>query len=241
MELPAALSLVGRRVAITGAAGGIGSAMATVCTQLGAEILLIDLEKSAADIAVGAHSVACDVTDRKAMEDLAADEGPVDALITAAGICPFGDWLEDDDWEDEFRHVIDVNVLGSLNAVRAWLPSMRARKSGNIVLIGSLGGRNGGESPIVQPHYVASKGGVHALVWWLAKREAPNGILVNGIAPGPVGTEMTATTDYSTDGFPLGRVGTASEIAWPAAFLCSDAASYFSGAVLDVNGGLYVS
>jgi NAD(P)-dependent dehydrogenase (short-subunit alcohol dehydrogenase family) len=247
VQLPDAISLVGRRIAITGAAGGIGTEMAKVCAELGGELLLIDRDEPtdlAAELRDGDVSVAhaaCDVTDRPAVEALAAAEGPVDALITAAGICPFGDWIDDDNWEDEFRQVMDVNVLGSLNAVRAWLPGMRAKGAGRIVLIGSIGGRNGGASPIVQPHYVASKGGIHALVWWLAKREAANGVLVNGVAPGPVGTEMTATTDYPTDKFPLGRVGTAREIAWPAAFLCTEGASYFSGSVLDVNGGLYAN
>ena len=98
----------------------------------------------------------------------------------------------------------------------------------------------GGTSPIVQPHYIASKGGVHAFVWWLAQRAAPRGVLVNGIAPGPIETVMTSTTDYPKENYPLGRIGTPEEIAWPAAFLCSPAASYFSGSILDVNGGLFV-
>jgi len=247
MQLPRAMSLVGKRIAITGAAGGIGTEMARACGKLGAALVLIDRDDPA-DLAgtllndgVDVAHVACDVTDRSAVDEMATAQGPVDALITAAGICPFGDWIDDDGWEDEFRQVMDVNVLGSLNAVRAWLPAMRTKRSGRIVLIGSIGGRNGGASPIVQPHYVASKGGIHALVWWLAKRETANGILVNGVAPGPIGTEMTATTDYPTDRFPLGRVGTAAEIAWPAAFLCTEGASYFSGSVLDVNGGLYAN
>jgi 3-oxoacyl-[acyl-carrier protein] reductase len=247
MQLPQAMSLAGQRVAITGAAGGIGTEMAKVCAELGAALLLIDrddpvdLADTLLSAGVEVAHVACDVTDRTAVDALAKVQGPVDALITAAGICPFGDWIDDDGWEEEFRQVMDVNILGSLNVVRAWLPAMRAKGSGRVVLVGSIGGRNGGASPIVQPHYVASKGGIHALVWWLAKREAAYGVLVNGVAPGPVGTEMTATTDYPTDKFPLGRVGTAAEIAWPAAFLCTEGASYFSGSVLDVNGGLYAN
>ncbi len=236
--IPDALSLAGKRIAITGAAGGIGLAMARCCAEMGGQPLLLDVTEP--DDVFG-EFVACDVTNRDDLAAVAAAHPDVDDLITGAGICPFGDWEKDPDWDEEFRQVIEVNLLGTLNAVRAWLPAMRNRGQGRVVLIGSLGGRNGGASPIVQPHYVASKGGVHALVWYLAKRNAPYGILVNGIAPGPVGTAMTATTDYATDGFPLGRVATPEEIAWPALFLCSDAASYFSGAVLDVNGGLYVS
>ena len=117
---------------------------------------------------------------------------------------------------------------------------MRAQGGGRIVLVGSVSGRNGGVSPIVQPSYVASKGGVHALVRWLAQRAAPKGVLVNGVAPGPVASEMTATTPYGLDHWPLKRLGRPEEIGWPIAFLCSPAASYFSGSILDPNGGHWV-
>ena len=240
--LPNSLSLADKRIVVTGAAGGIGSAIGHRCADLGADLLLLDRDKpeSLPNAAGSVDFLACDVTDRQSIAQAARQFPEVDAVITGAGICPFGDWESDPDWDQEFRQVMDVNVLGSLNTVRAWLPAMRARGNGRVVMIGSLGGRNGGESPIVQPHYVASKGGVHALVWHLAKRLAGDGILVNGVAPGPIATAMTATTNYDTDRFPLKRPGTPDEIAWPAAFLCTAGASYFSGTVLDVNGGLYV-
>ena len=136
---------------------------------------------------------------------------------------------------------MDVNVLGSLHLAREMIPRMAKRGGGRIVLIGSIGGRMGGTSPIVQPHYIASKGGVHAITWWLAKRAAPQGVLVNAVAPGPIETAMTATTPYPKDQYPLGRIGKPEEIAWPVAFLCSPAASYLSGSIVDVNGGLFVS
>jgi 3-oxoacyl-[acyl-carrier protein] reductase len=234
-------SLEGRTVLIAGAAGGIGAATAQACASLGARLLLVDVKPMAALAAeLEAEAAEIDITRRAEVDALAERFPAVDAVVAAAGICPFDDWVEAADWDAIFHRVMDVNVLGPLNLARAWLPRMAARGDGRIVLVGSIGGRNGGTSPIVQPHYIASKGGVHALVWWLARRAAPQGVLVNGIAPGPVATAMTATTPYDREAFPLRRLAEPEEIAWPTAFLCSAAASYISGTVLDVNGGLYV-
>ena len=244
-----AIDLSGRRILLTGAAGGIGAATARACAALGVgELVLADVgpmddivaELRAQNIAASAHQ--CDLSLRKDNAELIAAAGPLDAAVACAGICPLEeDWLDDPDWDDVFHRVMDVNLLGPIHLCRELLPAMAARGGGQIVLIGSIGGRMGGTSPIVQPHYIASKGGVHALIWWLAQRAAPQGVLVNGIAPGPIATAMTATTDYPKEKYPLGRIGEPEEIAWPAAFLCSPAASYFSGAILDVNGGLFVS
>ncbi len=249
MTVKNAIDLSGRRILLTGAAGGIGAATARACAALGVEALILadsgpldDLEEElrASDVVVSA--VQCDLSRRQDNYDLVANAGAVDAAIACAGICPLEeDWLDDPGWDDVFHKVMDVNVLGPIHLCRELLPGMSKRGGGQIVLIGSIGGRMGGTSPIVQPHYVASKGGVHAFVWWLAQRAAPQGVLVNGIAPGPIATAMTATTDYPKDRYPLGRIGVPEEIAWPAAFLCSPAASYFSGSILDVNGGLFVS
>lgn len=247
MPIPNAIDLSGKRVVITGAAGGIGRATAAACAALGAELVLTDvaeLDDLADELRSDGIEPSChrlDVADRRAVEALAESCGPVDAAVALAGICPLDkDWLEADDWDDVFHRVMDVNVVGCLNVARAWLPRMAEAGEGRIVLVGSIGGRMGGISPIVQPHYVASKGGVHALVCWLARRAAPKGVLVNGVAPGPVATEMTQTTPYDAERYPLRRVGRPDEIAWPIAFLCSPAASYCSGTILDVNGGLYV-
>ncbi|MBT6428905.1 MAG: SDR family oxidoreductase, partial [Rhodospirillaceae bacterium] len=229
-------------------AGGIGAATARACAALGVkELILADngpLEKigdelRSLDVAVMTHR--CDLSQRKDNAELIAMAGDLDAAVACAGICPLEeDWLDDPDWDDVFHRVMDVNLLGPIHLCRELLPRMARRGGGQIVLIGSIGGRMGGTSPIVQPHYIASKGGVHALIWWLAQRAAPQGVLVNGIAPGPIATAMTSTTNYPKDRYPLGRIGEPEEIAWPAAFLCSPAASYFSGSILDVNGGLFV-
>lgn len=244
--LPPALSLAGQHVVLSGAAGGIGRATARAAAALGARLSLVDLaapeeiadELRRAGAEADAHGL--DVSDRAAVDALAAALGPVDGLIAGAAICPFGDWQEDPDWDATFRRVLDVNLLGPLNMARAWLEPMAARGGGRMVMVGSIGGRNGGTSPIVQPHYIASKGGLHAFTMWLAQRAGPRGVLVNAVAPGPVETAMSGTTPYDTSVFPLGRKATPEEIAWPIVFLLTPAAGYFSGQVMDVNGGLFV-
>jgi 3-oxoacyl-[acyl-carrier protein] reductase len=237
----------GRRVLISGAAGGIGTATARALASLGASLALTDASAMEAQAealkAEGAEVIThqADITSRAEVAQLADAVGDVDAVVALAGICPNDDWAEDADWDAVFHQVMDVNVLGSLNLARVWLPKMAARGGGRMVLVGSIAGRSGGTSPIVQPHYVASKGGIHAVTRWLARRAAPDGVIVNAVAPGPVETAMTADVPYSRDAYPLGRIGRPEEIAWPIAFLCSAAASYTVGAVLDVNGGLHFS
>jgi NAD(P)-dependent dehydrogenase (short-subunit alcohol dehydrogenase family) len=135
--------------------------------------------------------------------------------------------------------VMDVNVRGVVNVARVCLPVMRERRAGRIVIVGSVAGRMGGLR--ASPHYVAAKGGVHAVVKWLARRGAPDGVLVNGVAPGATVSPMTEGQEFDIDGIPLGRMARPEEIAWPIAFLCSDAASYVCGTVLDVNGGVYMA
>jgi NAD(P)-dependent dehydrogenase (short-subunit alcohol dehydrogenase family) len=116
---------------------------------------------------------------------------------------------------------------------------MQARHSGRIVLVGSLAGRTGGL--IAGAHYAASKGGLHTLVRWLARRAAPHGVLVNGIAPASVETPMMQDQPVDLARIPVGRMAKPEEIAAPIAFLCAPAASYLCGAVLDVNGGVLMS
>ena len=116
---------------------------------------------------------------------------------------------------------------------------MIERRSGRIVMVGSLAGRMGGL--IAGPHYVASKGGVHALVKWLARQAGPHGVLVNGVAPASVETPLMSEQPVDLERIPLGRKARPEEIAWPIAFLCSAASSYICGAVLDINGGVYMA
>ncbi|MSP67953.1 MAG: SDR family oxidoreductase [Alphaproteobacteria bacterium] len=240
------LDLAGRHVLITGGAGGIGAATARISVGLGARVSLVDVVDAGGLVAelraAGGDAVAhvADVADRAAVERVAAAAGPVDAVVANAGICPHDDWTADD-WEDAFHRVMDVNVLGTLNCARAFLPPMYQRKRGRFVVIGSLSGRAGRLMAHDQAaHYIASKAGVHALVKWLARRSAPHGILVNGIAPGPTRTAAFTNANPDLSAYPLGRMGDPEEIAWPIAFLLSERASYICGAMLDVNGGNYM-
>jgi len=237
-----AFDLSGQRILITGATGGIGASTARVCAALGAELVLIDQRPAEALVAelggavVGHH--LCDVSVRAEIEAIVAGSDPIDAFVAAAAICPWDDWQEPG-WDEAFEQVMAVNVLGALHGARACLPGMIERRHGRIVLVGSVAGRMGGV--LASAHYVASKGGLHALVKWLAQRGAPYGVLVNGIAPAIIDTAMTRSQPLDTSLIPLDRKGRPDEVAWPIAFLCSEAASYICGSVLDVNGGLYMT
>jgi len=237
-------ALEGDTILILGAASGIGASTAAACATLGAKLILADVA-GAAPIAEKLRSegraatvAACDVTDRAAVERLLAEAGVIDAMIVCSGICPFDDWMAAD-WDEVYERTNAVNVKGTVNCVRAALPPMMERGRGRIVLVGSLAGRTGGL--LSGPHYVASKGAIGALVRWFARIGAPRNVLVNGVAPGPVNTGMIAGRSLNLASIPLGRIADPEELAGPIAFLCSPAASYICGAMLDVNGGVYMS
>lgn len=238
------LGLAGRRVLVAGAAGGIGAATARLAARLGARVALADrdarvralaAEPGMAAAAASAH--LADLARPEAVRALAAEVGPVDALVHAAGICPFDDWLEDG-FDAALDEVLAVNLKSAVHLARAVLPGMMARGEGRIVLVGSVAARMGGL--IAGPHYVAAKGGLHALVRWLARRGGPRGVTVNGVAPASIATPMMAGQPVDLARVPLGRMGEPEEVAWPILFLCSPAAGYVTGAVLDVNGGVFM-
>ena len=239
-----AFDLAGRRILITGAAGGIGAQTARACAAMGASLLLTDLQEPAAlaeelrRYGVAAQARATDVVDRRQIETLIRDVGELDAMIACAGFCPWDSW-DDPDWDDAFARVVDVNLLGVIHLLRAGLPGMMARKRGKIVLVASVAGRMGGLR--ASPHYAAAKGGLITLVKWAARLAAGSGVNVNGIAPGATLTSMTEGQIFDNASIPLGRMARPEEIAWPIAFLCSSAADYICGAVLDVNGGVYMN
>jgi len=237
-----------RRMLLTGAAGGIGRSIAAACGALGAEIVLtdvsccVDLRDTLRAIGIRAEARCCDVTDRVAVETMCAELGPFDACVLNAGINPYNDWLAAD-WNDTFRSVMDVNVLGALNIARATLPGLAASGNGCIVLTSSVSGFTGGGTfASTPPHYVISKGGLHTFMRWLA-RVGGERVRVNAVAPSvvDVGLGLASGVPYAPpDHQIIRRMATAEEVAWPIAFLCSPAASYITGAVLDVNGGNYL-
>jgi NAD(P)-dependent dehydrogenase (short-subunit alcohol dehydrogenase family) len=240
-----AFDLNGRRVLVTGAGKGIGAATAKVCAKLGADLVLVDV-RDADDVAAqirgsGGNAIAmiADISTRLAIERLAGEVGEIDGLVLNAAVCPWDDNWNEPRWDANFERVMAVNVFGPIHAARAFLPGMIRRRWGRIVFVGSLAGRTGGL--IAGPHYVASKGGIHALVKWLARQVGPHNVLVNGVAPASVDTQLMRDRPVDVGRIPLGRMALPDEVAWPIAFLCSAAASYVCGAVLDVNGGVHMS
>jgi 3-oxoacyl-[acyl-carrier protein] reductase len=236
-------NLRGKTIMITGANGGIGSETARVCAAMGADLVLMDRDAPLAlaedlkvSFGVTVTTRALDVRDRPATEKLVNELGRLDAVVANAGFCPWDDW-NDPDWDDAFRKVIDINLLGVINLVRPAMEKM-THGGGKIVLVSSVAARMGGLK--ASPHYVAAKGGVSALVKWLARKGARAGINVNCVAPGATITAMTASMSMDTSGIPIGRMSSAREIALPIAFLCTSGANYMCGATIDVNGGVYM-
>ncbi|MFI5609088.1 SDR family NAD(P)-dependent oxidoreductase [Amycolatopsis sp. NPDC051903] len=236
-------SLAGSRAVVTGAARGIGSRIAVELALAGAHVTVLDARDPAATVAEitaaggSAAGLTVDVTDRTAVASAMAEAaGPgerLDVLVTCAAI--YGDTMALDELpESEVDAVLGVNVKGTLWCIGGALPFLRGHDA-RVVCIGSVAGKVGGV--LAGPHYVASKGAVHAVVKWLAKTEARNGIVANAVAPGVVDTDMIKGKGYSDDYNPLGRLARPEEIARVAAFLASPAASYMTGAVVDVNGG----
>lgn len=253
-----------RVAVITGAGSGIGEASARRLAAEGARVALIDISLAAAqrvadDIAAGgggALAFEADVRDTarvdSIVEEIVATWGAVDVLFAAAGVAgskiPSHE-LDDDSWQA----VIDINLKGTFAIARAVLRSMVAAGRGSIVTCGStssfvatLGGG--------MPAYRASKGGVKMLTQTLAMEYAPHGIRVNCVCPGAVVTNLqkntselvpptaTATATGAPPArklaVPLGRYGTADEIAATVAFLASEDASYITGQSLLVDGGV---
>jgi NAD(P)-dependent dehydrogenase (short-subunit alcohol dehydrogenase family) len=233
--------LTGKRVVITGAGGGIGSATASLCHALGARLVLLDVaspEQVEARLGMAASDAIVrqvDCSDRAAVQDVAEDVGPIYGLVDAAAICPPGNWL-DPGWDDILERTLAVNVKGPVNLTRAFFPGMVERGEGRIVLCGSVAGWMGGIRS--GPDYAFSKGGVHAFVRWLASRGAPHNVLVNGVAPGATDTAMIQGKGYESSDLPLGRFADPFEVASAIVFLLGEA-SYMSGSILDVNGGVH--
>ena len=243
-SLPEALLMQGRRALVTGAANGIGRATALVLAQLGAELVICDRAEM--------HETrgllqAAGAAFSEARGDLADDgflaslfgEPRLHAVAHCAGVLDGRPWREDPAWHERFHRVMDVNVRVPLQLSALAIDHMAAHGGGNIALVGSVAGKTGGTSISTPPDYSASKGAVHALVKWLSRNAVGRGVLVNAVAPGPVETAMTRGFNMGPT-LPMGRIGRPEELAWPIAFLCTPAASYMSGAILDVNGGAFV-
>jgi 3-oxoacyl-[acyl-carrier protein] reductase len=247
--LPRVLSLEGRRALVVGAASGIGRATALCLGELGAALVLADrspLHEVCEEIRqAGGTALALqgDLTDEAYLKRL-VDNGPYFSFAHIAGVFRGPSGISS---KEAFDFVMHVNVRAPLILGSALIEPMSDQGGGYMVLVGSTAGRSGEGrfgDPVEYATYAASKGGVHSLVRVLSRRAVSKNILVNGVAPGVVRTPLldsvsTASTANKKPS-PLGRAADARELGWPIALLCSPAASFMSGAVLDINGGSFV-
>ena len=241
------MNTLSKTALVTGAARGIGLAIASRFAADGARVALLDLDGAAADAAAkkvggGAIALAADVT-RAADVDAAVQRvidtwGRLDILVNNAGITgrSFPIWeLSDEDW----RRVIDADLTSVFLCCRAAVKVMLGQGSGRIINIASIAGKEG--NPTLVP-YSAAKAGVIGLTKALAKEVCTRGILVHAIAPAVIGTELLrqmekSTVDLLVSKIPMGRVGRPEEVAALAAWLASDDCSFTTGAVHDLSGG----
>ncbi|WP_417718962.1 SDR family NAD(P)-dependent oxidoreductase [Salipiger sp.] len=233
----------GKIALVTGAAGGIGRATTLALAEAGATVIATDIAESAAFDHAGVHYRPYDVTSREETDALVArilaEHDRIDALVLCAGTISHKPLGESTD--DEWRAILDVNLMGVVNPVRAVFPVMEAQGMGKMVALGSIAAKIGGVAS--GPAYVAAKSAVHGLMKWVAKAGAPKGVYASIIAPGPVETPMWETVTRraapSAHGsVPLGRYGQPEDIAQAILFLCSPASNWITGTVLDVNGGM---
>jgi NAD(P)-dependent dehydrogenase (short-subunit alcohol dehydrogenase family) len=241
-------------ILITGAAGGIGRASARELARRGYGIIVADLDHEACDAVAdeiageGGTSigVALDVTDLGSVDaavTVAAGFGkePFLSVVNCAGVAHLGEIgdVSPEDW----ARVIAINLTGTFSVCRAAVPHL-ASPGGTIVNLASTSGRTA--SALTSPAYVASKAGVIGLTMTLAKQLAPNGIRVNAVAPGIIDTAMIDSfgADHQShliESIPMGRKGTAVEIASTVAYLATDDSSYVTGQTIAVNGGTFIS
>jgi 3-oxoacyl-[acyl-carrier protein] reductase len=241
------IDLAGKTAFVTGSTRGIGLAIAKALYGAGAKVGVVgrDAERArsvAASLGDRAVGVACDVARadqvNAAVAAAEAALGPIDILVNNAGLTRDNILLRltDADWDT----VIDANLKGAFHTIRATIKGMMKRRSGRIINIGSIVGLTGNKG---QANYAASKAGLIGLTKSVAKELASRNILINAVAPGFIETDMTAamTPEARTTlsgQIPLERLGTPNDIAAMVAFLASDLASYITGQVLVVDGGL---
>jgi NAD(P)-dependent dehydrogenase (short-subunit alcohol dehydrogenase family) len=218
---------------ITGAAAGIGRATASRLVAEGWRVAGIDRTDAAPD---GVELVVGDCGDTSVLEAaLGRIGGSLDALVCSAGIPPTGPWESREHWDE----VIRVDLTAAYEALRVCWPALVAAR-GSVVLVGSIVGAV--EGSLRSPAYAAAKAGLEALARSMAVIGGPDGVRVNVVAPGAIATdfdERLLPADHRTD-VPLGRMGTADEVAATIAFLIGSDGSYVTGAAWTVDGGRVV-
>lgn len=239
-----------KAVLITGGSRGIGEALVEEFTRREYKTAFFYRENEEAARAVaartGALPVKCDVSCPQQVQEAVRSarmylEVPCfDTLICNAGISATGLFTEIT--ENQWTNIINVNLNGCVYVTKELLPSMIERQRGSIVMVSSIWGQTGASCEVA---YSVSKAAVIGLVKSLAKEVALSGVRVNCIAPGVIDTEMNSCYSEAdmkalAEEIPMGRIGTAAEAAKAAAFLASEEASYITGQILGVNGGIYI-
>lgn len=231
---------IGRAAALKFAAAGYRVAVIYRSDDNAAKTLIDELKMAGTD----AESYKCDVASYSQVADTAAliiqRFGKVDVLVNNAGIAQIK--LLIDQTEEDWDRIMDVNAKGVFNCCRHFLPDMLSRKSGRIINVSSMWGISGASCEVA---YSASKAAVIGFTKALAQETGPSGVTVNCVAPGVIDTEMNAALSMEDmralcDEIPLMRIGRTDEAASAILFLASDEASYITGQVLSVNGGMVV-
>lgn len=243
------MTLKGKCALVTGASRGIGAAVAKKLASRGADVAVIYASNAEAaeavcafcreEYQVRAASYRCDVSDfaavKETVKQVRADFGGIHILVNNAGITRDG--LVAMMPERDYDAVLDTNLKGAFNMIRHCAPVFLKQREGRIVNVSSVAGLTGNAG---QVNYSASKAGVIGLTKATARELAPKGITCNAVAPGFIETDMTKALSKDAAAFaetiPLGRAGTAEEVAEAVAFLAC--AGYITGAVLRVDGGL---
>lgn len=245
------MSLNGKTALVTGASRGIGRAIALRLAEDGANVAVIyagSADKAEAVVneitalGINAKAYRCNVADSAAVNEtvkaVTNDLGKIDILVNNAGITRDGLMLRMKD--EDFDAVLDTNLKGAFNMIRACYSGFIRKKSGRIINISSVSGIMGNAG---QANYSASKAGVIGLTKSVARELASRGITCNAVAPGFIQTDMTENLGDNNpllNSIPLGRMGKPEDIAAAVAFLASDSAAYITGEVLKVDGGLAI-
>jgi 2-hydroxycyclohexanecarboxyl-CoA dehydrogenase len=248
--------LQGKVVIVTGGGGGIGGATCKRFAASGAKVAVFDISEKAASDTVAAIRVEggvaeafiCDIADHAkvigAVEDVRRKLGPIDVLVNNAGWDIFRPFLKTT--PEEWQRLIAINLVGALNLHAAVLPEMAARKSGRIVNVASDAARVGSSGEAV---YAACKAGLIGLTKTLAREHARDQITLNVVCPGPTETPLLGEVLNSAGNpeklqeafrrsVPLGRLGSPEDLPGAILFFSSDDASFITGQVLSVSGGL---